>query len=104
MEPEVKDNKIDEAALHAKVLQSLLDEVARVRVELGRLNENPLLKMRYSVSRILILQFFKGVFLGLGSFLGATIVVSILVYLLSNIEFIPFIGDVVSKILVEIKK
>ncbi|EBA04354.1 hypothetical protein RB2150_07623 [Rhodobacterales bacterium HTCC2150] len=38
-------------------------------------------------------QLLRGLAFGLGSFLGATIVVSSLVYVLSFIDFLPVIGD-----------
>jgi hypothetical protein len=85
-------------------VQLLLDEVKKVRMELVKFSEHPALNTKISIAKMLTLQFFKGVFLGLGSFLGATIVVSVLVYVLSNMEFIPFIGDLVKQILVEIKQ
>jgi len=38
-------------------------------------------------------QFLRGMAFGLGSVLGATVVVSVLVYTLAQINFIPIIGD-----------
>ncbi|MDC2890469.1 DUF5665 domain-containing protein [Psychrosphaera algicola] len=46
----------------------------------------------------------KGISLGLGSVLGATVVLSTLVYLLSQMEFIPIIGEWISAILDVVKE
>jgi len=42
--------------------------------------------------------FFRGVFTGLGSVVGATIVVAILALILRNIQLIPVIGEWVAQI------
>lgn len=84
--------------------QVFLKEIQSIHNELSAIKASPLLKTYESISNALFLQFVKGIFFGFGSFLGATIVVSIVVYLLSNIEFIPIIGEWVKSILLEIRK
>ncbi len=84
--------------------QVFLKEIQNIRNELSDIKASLLLKTYESISSALFLQFIKGIFFGFGSFLGATIVVSIVVYILSNFEFIPIIGEWVKSILVEIKK
>ena len=44
-------------------------------------------------------SFLRGVSMGLGSVVGATIVVAILALVLRNVQLIPVIGDWVSQIL-----
>jgi hypothetical protein len=53
--------------------------------------------------RLLAFQFLRGLALGLGTVVGATILVSFLVYLLSNIDFIPVIGEWASEIAAQIR-
>jgi type IV secretory pathway TrbF-like protein len=49
-------------------------------------------------------QFLKGTAFGLGTLLGATIVMSIIVFILSQVEFVPIIGEWVAEILNEIQQ
>ncbi len=69
-------------------------QISEINAELKRLNE----RMRLSLPKLLGVQFLRGVAFGLGSFLGATLVVSALIYSLSSINFIPIIGDWASQI------
>lgn len=63
--------------------------------EIKRLNRNiTQLVKHHSMTR----AFFRGVFTGLGSVMGATIVVGILALALNNVQFIPVIGDWVAQI------
>lgn len=48
-------------------------------------------------------SFFRGVAAGLGSVVGATIVVAILALVLRNIQLIPVIGDWVAQIVEYVK-
>ena len=68
-------------------------EVGALRHEVARLNGHRFLRTYNSTGRLLWLQFLRGVAFGLGSVVGATIVVSILVYALSSVDFIPVIGE-----------
>lgn len=69
-------------------------QISEINAELKRLNE----RMRLSLPKLLGVQFLRGLAFGLGSFLGATLVVSALIYSLSSINFIPIIGDWASQI------
>ena len=50
------------------------------------------------------MSFLKGLASGLGWIIGATILVSILTFALSQIQFIPILGEWVSKLINEIRK
>jgi len=54
--------------------------------------------------RLLGFQFARGLAFGLGSVLGATVLVSIAVYILSGIDFLPIIGDWASEIARQIQE
>lgn len=67
--------------------------------ELKRLNRNlSRLNAKQSFGRI----FITGIISGLGSAIGATLIVAILVYLISKIELIPVIGSWLSTLIKEI--
>ncbi|MEM7292220.1 MAG: DUF5665 domain-containing protein [Pseudomonadota bacterium] len=84
--------------------EHLLNEARAIRLELEKLRVHRLLQTYDSTPRLLWLMFLKGVAFGLGSFVGATIVVSIVIYLLGQIEFIPIIGEWVRAILDTVKQ
>lgn len=83
---------------------SLLAVAQDIRQELRRLNAHQLITAYDSTRRLLVLQFLKGTAFGLGSVLGASIVLSAIVYLLSQIEFVPIIGQWVKAILHQVQQ
>ncbi|MBM7069529.1 DUF5665 domain-containing protein [Actibacterium sp. 188UL27-1] len=68
-------------------------EVAGLRAELARLNNHRFVRIHNSTWRLMFFQFLRGLSFGLGTVMGASILVSILVYLLSWVDFIPIIGE-----------
>ena len=64
---------------------------------------NNIFKIYNSTKKILFISFLKGLASGLGWIIGATILVSLLTYILSQIEFIPILGDIVSQLIQEIE-
>lgn len=72
---------------------SLMQEISQLRQEVVQLNNHRFIRIQNSYWRLLGFQFLKGLALGLGTVVGATILVSVAVYLLSNIDFIPILGD-----------
>lgn len=61
--------------------------------EVEKLNSHRFIAVHNSVTRLLLFQFARGLAFGLGSLLGATLLVSILTWWLSQFEFLPIIGD-----------
>jgi len=61
--------------------------------KIGRSIESVVIHGHYSTKRLFIFNTLRGVFFGLGSVLGATIVVLILVWLVNIFGDVPFIGD-----------
>ena len=61
--------------------------------ELETLNKHRFIRVHNSLWRLILFQFTRGLAFGLGSVLGASILVSFLVWWLSQFEFIPIIGD-----------
>lgn len=78
------------------------DMTAELVAELRDLNNHYLLRSNRSRFRAMGSQFLRGLAFGLGSVVGATILVSALAYSLSQIDFIPIIGDYASEIAKEI--
>ena len=60
-------------------------------------------KIHNSFWKILLVSLFRGLASGLGWVLGATILVALLTYTLSQIEFIPILGEWVSQLINEIE-
>ena len=70
--------------------------------EVETLNQHRFIRVQNSVWRMVLYQLGRGLAFGLGSVLGATIVVSIVAWFISQIEFIPLIGEWASEILKQI--
>jgi len=65
----------------------------RLNEQMDELLNHPALRMQRSVMSILWLSLLRGLAFGLGSVLGATILVYATVQILAQIEFIPILGD-----------
>lgn len=83
----------NEPPTEAKVIELKPEHMLAIKNELEILNGHKLVKTYNSLPRLLSFQFAKGIAFGLGSVVGATVVVSILAYILSHIEFIPIVGE-----------
>lgn len=70
-----------------------MTEIEALRREVERLNDQRFFRDMRSTRRMLFLQLLRGMAFGLGSVLGASIVVSIVAYILAQVDFIPIIGD-----------
>lgn len=77
----------------------VLSSIQSIEEELKQLAGHKLLRLYNSVSKLLFLQLLKGIAFGLGSVVGATIVVSALAYLLSQVELVPIVGEWVKNII-----
>lgn len=73
--------------------QELVKELGSLREEVHRLNGHSIFRFRRVVAEALLMQFLKGAFLALGSLFGASLILSILVYVLSRIELVPILGQ-----------
>lgn len=82
---------------------ALAQEIAALRAEVARLNAHRFVRDLNSPGRMLALQFARGLALGLGTVVGASILVSVSVYLLSQVDFVPILGDWAAEIAREIE-
>jgi len=65
----------------------------KLTAELETLNKHRFIRVHNSLWPLILFQFTRGLAFGLGSVLGASILVSLVVWWLSQFEFIPIIGD-----------
>ncbi|WP_417250261.1 DUF5665 domain-containing protein [Celeribacter sp.] len=70
--------------------QSAIDALTE---EVNRLNNHKFLRIQNSTARMLWYQFLRGLMFGFGSVVGASIVVSIVGYVLNQMEVVPIIGE-----------
>lgn len=67
--------------------------LTRLAAEVERFNNHRFVAVQNSLWRLLMFQFLRGLAFGLGSVIGATILVSMIAWWLSQFEFLPLIGD-----------
>lgn len=87
-----------------EVAAKLSDEIALLKEELGKLTSHRFMRIQNSFWRLLLYQITNGLMMGLGTVLGATILVSFLAYFLSQIELMPIIGEWATQILEQIEQ
>lgn len=78
-------------------------EIRALRRELTLLRQHRMFVIYQSVPRVLLLSFARGAAVGLGTVVGATFLLSIIVWGLSQIEFLPIIGEWAAQIAGEIE-
>jgi len=68
-------------------------EIEALRREVERLNSHRFIRIQNSPWRLFGYRFMSGLFTGFGTVIGATLLVSLVVYWLQGIDWIPVIGD-----------
>ena len=85
-----------------------MDDEKAVQLRLAEaietLNDHNLMRIYNSSWRIIWTNFLRGLAFGLGSVIGASILVYITVQVLAQIEFIPILGDWALRLISEIEK
>lgn len=71
----------------------LTAEVRALRDEVAQMNGHRFIRLHDSLWKLGLFQLYRGLAFGLGSVLGATILVTLLVRMLGSIDFIPVLGD-----------
>lgn len=79
-------------------------ELRALREELTQLREHRMVRLYQSVPQVLLFRLAAGMAMGLGTVLGATVLLSLIVWSLSQIEFIPIIGDWAAQVVEEMKQ
>ncbi len=76
----------------------------RLADALEELKEHNFMKIHESSWRFLYFNLLRGLAIGLGSVIGATLLVSILLTILAQIEFIPILGNYAHQVIEIIEK
>ena len=79
--------------------ESILEELQSIRKELNAINEHKLLKVYNNLTKMMVFLLLRGILTGLGTVIGATVVASLVVFLLSRVELIPFIGSWLTQVI-----
>lgn len=90
-------------AAHAQAQAQLIREVTSLTQEVQKLKDMELIQIFKHPLKFLWFSFLKGVMVGFGSVLGASLVVGIFLYLLAQISLVPVIGDFVQKVINQIQ-
>ncbi|WP_425099896.1 DUF5665 domain-containing protein [Tropicibacter sp. S64] len=78
-------------------------DLTRLADEVHRLNRHRFIRVQNSYFRMIMFQFVRGLAMGLGTVVGASALVSVMVLFLSQIEFIPILGNLATQIIEEIR-
>ena len=78
--------------------------IKKLESSIRKLGEHYFFEINGSLWKIVWFSLLRGLAFGLGTVLGATILVYVLVLLLSQIEFIPIIGEWAARIIEQIQK
>ncbi len=81
----------------------LAQDIRKLQTEVRRLNNHRFMRIHNSTLTLVWFQFLRGLAFGLGTVIGASALVSVLVVLLSQVEVIPIIGDYATQIIREIE-
>ncbi len=79
------------------------DAIKELTEEVRKLNGHRFIRVQNSLWKLVLFQLIRGLAFGLGSVLGATILVSILAWWLSQFEFIPIIGEWIERLVKEME-
>ena len=80
-----------------------MDSIKQLEQAINDLKEHYLFKMNSSLSKTIFFSLVRGLSFGLGSVIGATILVYLLILFLSQIEFIPIIGGWAARLIEQIE-
>lgn len=90
-----------ETKLKAEI--QLAKEMKELTKELQKLKDQEFLQVFKKPVKFLWFSFLKGLMVGFGSVLGASILVALFVYLLGQISLVPIVGDFVEDIMSQIQ-
>lgn len=82
---------------------NLAQDVKELTKEIQKLKNSEFLKVFAHPWKFMGFSLMKGMMVGLGSIIGATVLVGLLIYLLSKISLVPIIGDFVKDIMNQIQ-
>lgn len=80
------------------------DDLKAVRKELELLNSHRFIRMHNSALKLIGFNLLRGLAFGLGTVLGASVLLSFFAWSISQIEFLPIIGEWATEILRQIEE
>ena len=80
------------------------DGLENLTREVAKLNNHRFIRVQNSYWRMLFFQFSRGLAFGLGTLMGATVLVSILAWWASQFSFIPVLGEWLHQIVQEMEQ
>ncbi|MCV6587072.1 MAG: DUF5665 domain-containing protein [Marinibacterium sp.] len=78
-------------------------EIEALRQEIATFNGHRFIRVQNSWWLMILQALLRGMAVGLGTVVGASLLVSVLLYMLSQIDFLPIIGDWAAQIAQDIK-
>ena len=82
---------------------ALVEEVRALKAEVTRLNQQRYFQIESSLWQVAFWNLVRGLAWGVGSVIGATLLISYFVQMLSSIDFIPVLGDWAHQVIEEIQ-
>ncbi len=76
----------------------LITEVRALRAEIEIFNTHRFVRIQNKPWRLFFNRFLMGIAMGFGTVFGATVLVSVVIYSLQGIDWLPIIGDWASEI------
>lgn len=100
----VKDEKLEKeihslASVERDLEIELAREIAVLSKEIRRMKDMEVIQIFKQPWRFMGFCLLKGILIGFGSVLGATIFLSLFVYLLAQISLVPIVGDFVKDVI-----
>jgi len=87
----------------AKELQVLTKQTQELTKEVRKLKKLEFVKVLKRPWKFTLMSFVKGLMVGFGGVVGASLLVGLFIYILAQISVVPFIGDFVEDIIEEIR-
>ena len=87
----------------AKAELLLIKEVKELSKEVRKLKNLEFVHILKRPWKFLWMAFLKGLMVGFGSVLGASVLVAIFIYIVAQLQVVPFVGDFVQDIIKEVK-
>jgi hypothetical protein len=82
---------------------ALAREIKELATEISRLKKMDFMQVFNHPVKFLFYSFLKGLMIGFGSVLGASVLVGIFIYILAQIRLVPILGDFVQEVINQIQ-
>jgi len=89
--------------LQTTVDKDLVKDLRLLTKEVKRLKSMEFIKVFKNPWKFMWFSFLKGLMIGLGTVLGASVLVGMLVWTLSKIKLVPIVGDFIQDVIVEVQ-